>query len=184
VQADLAALLALAEETILPRPLSERAKSLEPALHSRLRVGADLGTAYLVLVVLDDGGRPLAGEWQFTEVVRDGLVVDFVGAADLLRDMKSTPGAPARSSADLGLQRLPAGVPQAEVRAIANVVEAAGLHCSGLVDEPTAANLVLQLPDGAIVDVGGGTTASPSCATAAWLQQPTSPRAGRTSRWW
>jgi hypothetical protein len=33
----------------------------------------------------------------------------------------------------------PPGVPQAEVRAIANVVEAAGLRCSGLVDEPSAA---------------------------------------------
>ncbi|HET6845486.1 MAG TPA: ethanolamine utilization protein EutJ, partial [Anaerolineales bacterium] len=52
----------------------------------------------------------------------------------------------------------PPGVPQAEVRAVANVVEAAGLSCSGLVDEPSAANMVLQLQDGAIVDVGGGTT--------------------------
>ena len=33
-------------------------------------------------------GAPLAGEWQFAEVVRDGLVVDFVGATDLLRGMK------------------------------------------------------------------------------------------------
>ena len=32
------------------------------------------------------------------------------------------------------------------------------MECSGLVDEPTAANAVLQLPDGVIVDIGGGTT--------------------------
>jgi len=132
--------------------------ALEPAPHSRLRVGADLGTAYIVLVVLDEGGRPLAGEWQFAEVVRDGLVVDFVGAADLLRDMKG------RVERRLGRELIsassgyPPGVPQVEVRAVANVVEAAGFQCSGLVDEPTAANLVLQLTDGAIVDVGGGTT--------------------------
>jgi ethanolamine utilization protein EutJ len=49
-------------------------------------------------------------------------------------------------------------VPQVEVRATANVVEAAGFHCTGLVDEPTAANALLGLKDGAIVDVGGGTT--------------------------
>jgi ethanolamine utilization protein EutJ len=30
--------------------------------------------------------------------------------------------------------------------------------CSGLIDEPSAANLVLKLREGAIVDVGGGTT--------------------------
>jgi ethanolamine utilization protein EutJ len=49
-------------------------------------------------------------------------------------------------------------VPQAEVRATANVLQAAGLDCTGLVDEPSAANNVLQIEDGAIVDVGGGTT--------------------------
>src|SRR5512139_2602015 len=85
---DLAGLLASADNAILPKQLSERAKPLELAAHSQLRVGADLGTAYLVLVVLDEGGRPLAGEWQFAEVVRDGLIVDFIGAADLLRGMK------------------------------------------------------------------------------------------------
>jgi ethanolamine utilization protein EutJ len=52
----------------------------------------------------------------------------------------------------------PPGVPQAEVRATANVLYAAGLECSGLIDEPTAANNVLQITDGAIIDVGGGTT--------------------------
>ncbi len=158
VRADLASLLALADQTILPRPLSERAEPVERAPHSELRVGADLGTAYLVLVALDEHGHPIAGEWQFAEVVRDGLVVDFVGATDLLRGMKD------RLEHRLGRQLTsassgyPPGVPQAEVRAVANVVEAAGFHCSGLVDEPTAANSVLQLADGAIVDVGGGTT--------------------------
>ncbi len=158
VRADLAGLLAAADRTILPRKLSEHAVPLVLPAEARLHVGADLGTAYLVLAVLDDSGHPLAGEWQFAEVVRDGLVVDFIGAADLLRDMK------ARLERRLGRELTsaasgyPPGVPPAEVRAVANVVEAAGLRCSGLVDEPTAANLVLQLPDGAIVDVGGGTT--------------------------
>jgi ethanolamine utilization protein EutJ len=131
---------------------------LERAPTSQVRVGADPGTAYVLLVILDEDGRPLAGEWQFAEVVRDGLVLDFFGAADLLRGMKE------RVEHRLGREltsasgAYPPGVPQAEVRAVANVLEAAGLHCSGLLDEPTAANLVLQLSEGAIVDVGGGTT--------------------------
>ena len=158
VRADLASLLSLADETILPRQVSERAQPLALTPHSKVRVGADLGTAYLVLVVMAEDGEPLAGEWQFAQVVRDGLVVDFIGAADLLRGMKG------RLERRLGRQLTsassgyPPGVPQAEVRAVANVVEAAGLRCSGLLDEPTAANLVLQLREGAIVDVGGGTT--------------------------
>jgi ethanolamine utilization protein EutJ len=39
-------------------------------------VGVDLGTAYTVLVVLDEHKRPLAGRYQFAQIVRDGLVVD------------------------------------------------------------------------------------------------------------
>jgi ethanolamine utilization protein EutJ len=45
-----------------------------------------------------------------------------------------------------------------EVRATAHVVEAAGMVCSGLIDQPSAANNILGLRQGAIVDVGGGTT--------------------------
>ena len=118
----------------------------------------DLGTAYLVLVVLDQDKQPLAGEYQFAEVVRDGLVVDFLGAIDLLAEMKQ------RVEQRLGRQLThaasgyPPGVPQVEVRAMANVMEAANLRCTGMVDEPTAANALLDLQNGAIVDVGGGTT--------------------------
>jgi ethanolamine utilization protein EutJ len=123
-----------------------------------VHVGVDLGTAYTVLVVLDENFQPIAGEYQFAQVTRDGLVVDFVGAVDLLRGMK------ARVEQRLGFRlssaasAYPPGVPQAEVRATANVLYGAGLECSGLIDEPTAANNVLQVTDGAIVDVGGGTT--------------------------
>ncbi len=158
IRADLADLLAAADRTILPRKLSEAAAPVPVPAGAQLHVGADLGTAYLVLVVLDDRGRPLAGEWQFAEVVRDGLVLDFIGAADLLKDMRTRLERRLGRELTSAASGYPPGVPQAEVRAVANVVEAAGLRCSGLVDEPTAANLVLQLHDGAIVDVGGGTT--------------------------
>ncbi len=132
----------------------------EPGLYPvpKVHVGVDLGTAYTVLVVLDEQYQPIAGEYRFAQVTRDGLVVDFIGAVDLLRDMKS------RVEKKLGFELgsaatgYPPGVPQAEVRATANVLYGAGLDCTGLIDEPTAANNVLQIQDGAIVDVGGGTT--------------------------
>ncbi|MBP9041785.1 MAG: hypothetical protein KBF64_08440, partial [Anaerolineaceae bacterium] len=54
-----------------------------------LRVGVDLGTAYTVIVALDSNGNLLAGEYQFAQVVRDGLVVDYFGAVDLLRSLKN-----------------------------------------------------------------------------------------------
>jgi ethanolamine utilization protein EutJ len=123
-----------------------------------VHVGVDLGTAYTVLIVLDENYKPIAGTYQFAQIVRDGLVVDFVGAVDLLRKMKSQLeeklGFPLTSAAS----GFPPGVPQAEVRATANVLYGAGLDCTGLIDEPSAANNVLQIKNGAIVDVGGGTT--------------------------
>jgi ethanolamine utilization protein EutJ len=125
---------------------------------SNVHVGVDLGTAYTVLVVLDEHYKPIAGEYQFAQVTRDGLVVDFVGAVDLLRAMKSRVEQRLGFELTSGASGYPPGVPQAEVRATANVLYGAGLDCTGLIDEPTAANNVLQIKDGAIVDVGGGTT--------------------------
>ena len=150
-------MLARAEQVIRWVPDPEPAP-LDKTSEEPLHVGVDLGTAYLVLVVLDQDKQPLAGEYQFAQVVRDGLVVDYLGAVDLLVEMKQ------RVEKRLGRQLthaasgFPPGVHQVEVRASANVVEAAGLHCTSLVNEPTAANALLGLQNGAIVDVGGGTT--------------------------
>ncbi len=124
----------------------------------RLHVGVDLGTAYTVLMVLDENYQPIAGAYQFAQVVRDGLVVDFVGAVALLQKMKTQVEAKLGFALKSAASSYPPGVPLAEVRATANVLYAAGLDCTGLVDEPSAANNVLQVKDGAIVDVGGGTT--------------------------
>lgn len=123
-----------------------------------VHVGVDLGTAYTVLVVLDENYQPIAGTYQFAEIVRDGLVVDFIGAVDLLRKMRSQVEDGLGFELKSASTGYPPGVPQAEVRATANVLHGAGLDCTGLIDEPTAANNVLQIKDGAIVDVGGGTT--------------------------
>jgi len=123
-----------------------------------VHVGVDLGTAYTVLVVLDENFQPIAGEYQFAQVTRDGLVVDYVGAVDLLRKMKSNVEKKLGFMLTSAATAYPPGVPQAEVRATANVLYGAGLECTDFIDEPTAANNVLKIRDGAIVDVGGGTT--------------------------
>lgn len=118
----------------------------------------DLGTAYLVLAVLDQDKQPLVGEYQFAQVVRDGLVVEYLEAIDLLVAMKQRVEQRLGRVLTHAASGYPPGVPQVEVRAMANVVEAAGLRCTSMVDEPTAANALLDLQNGAIVDVGGGTT--------------------------
>ncbi|HEX2809251.1 MAG TPA: ethanolamine utilization protein EutJ [Kineosporiaceae bacterium] len=123
-----------------------------------LKVGVDLGTAYTVLVALDGDDRPLAAAYEFADVVRDGVVTDFIGAVDLLRRLKRDVESRLGVSIPAAHGAYPPGVAISEVRAVRHVIEAAEMDCSGLVDEPTAANAVLRLGDGVVVDVGGGTT--------------------------
>ena len=125
----------------------------------KVHVGVDLGTAYTVLVVLDEHYKPIAGEYQFAQVTRDGLVVDFVGAVDLLRAMKSRVEKKLGFESDLWAHPVIRRVSRKRKCAQRRMCYiGAGLDCTGLIDEPTAANNVLQIKDGAIVDVGGGTT--------------------------
>ena len=150
-------LLSRANEVIFPSPNGHRPLPV-PASTRIIRVGVDLGTAYTVLVVLDEENTPIAGEYRFTQVVREGLVVDYIGAVDILREMKHNVEARLGRKLTHAASGFPPGVPSAEVRSTANVVEAAGMICPDLIDEPTAANNVLGIQDGVIVDIGGGTT--------------------------
>lgn len=123
-----------------------------------LHVGVDLGTAYVVVAVVADDGTPVAIASRFANVVRDGVVVDFAGAAAIVTELVALVEARLGRELTTAATTYPPGVSLAEVRACRYVVEAAGLECTTLVDEPTAANAVLRVRDGAVVDVGGGTT--------------------------
>lgn len=123
-----------------------------------VHVGVDLGTAYTTLFILDETYQPLVGAYRYAEVVRDGLVVDFAGATKLLRELKQDVESRLGFELTSAATTFPPGVPQVEVRATRYVVESAGMECTGVVDEPSAANAVLQVENGAVVDIGGGTT--------------------------
>ncbi|MFZ5945693.1 MAG: ethanolamine utilization protein EutJ [Bacillota bacterium] len=124
----------------------------------KLFTGVDLGTAYIVLAVVDEDGNPVAGAMRFAQVVKDGLVVDYIGAIDIVRTLKK------QIEDQLGVELLEAGVAyppgtyKNDRKAIVNVAQAAGFEVFLEIDEPTAANKVLGVTDGAVVDIGGGTT--------------------------
>ena len=124
----------------------------------RVHVGVDLGTAYTVLVVLDEHLQPLAGEYRFAQIVRDGLVVDYHGAISLLQELKKNVEQRIGFELTSAATTFPPGVSPNEVRATQHIVRAAGFECEQTIDQPTAANAVLQVKNGAVVDVGGGTT--------------------------
>ncbi|MEG6521011.1 ethanolamine utilization protein EutJ [Desulfotomaculum sp. 1211_IL3151] len=134
----------------------ENPKKVEPGV--KLYTGVDLGTAYLVLAVIDEEGNPVAGAMQFAQVVKDGLVVDYLGAVDIVRGLKVELEEKLGRVLDLAAVAFPPGTGKGDARTIRNVAEAAGFEVIAEIDEPTAANAVLGITDGAVVDIGGGTT--------------------------
>lgn len=122
-----------------------------------LKVGVDLGTAYIVIVVLDEDDNPVACEKQAARVLKDGVVVDFVGASRIVRELK------AKLEDRLGVEltqcaiAMPAGT-ESSTRTHIYVAESAGFEVINVLDEPSAANAIYDITNGAIVDIGGGTT--------------------------
>lgn len=123
-----------------------------------LLVGVDLGTAYIVLVVLDKEMNPIACEMQFAQVLKDGLVVDYIGASRIVRELK------VKLEERLGVEltkaaiAVPPGTSERDSKTHKYVVEGSGMEVTAILDEPTAANAVLNIENGVIVDIGGGTT--------------------------
>ncbi|MDO5714567.1 MAG: ethanolamine utilization protein EutJ [Tissierellia bacterium] len=124
----------------------------------KVYVGVDLGTAYMVMVVLGENYRPLACEMEFAQVIKDGLVVDFIGAQQILRRMKASIEEKLGISINHAAIAVPPGTSEADSKTHYYVVEGAGISVSTILDEPTAANEVLNIENGVIVDIGGGTT--------------------------
>lgn len=127
--------------------------------HSKVYyTGVDLGTACVVIAVLNEKYEPVAGAYRYADVVRDGMVVDYIGAIRIVRELKQ------ELEEKLGVELLyaaaaiPPGTENVDSGAVKNVVQAAGFELTCLLDEPTAANNVLKIQNGAVVDIGGGTT--------------------------
>jgi ethanolamine utilization protein EutJ len=120
-----------------------------------LRLGIDLGTSDVISMALDADLRPVAVCLEWADVVRDGVVLNFHGAVDIVRRQVDA------LQDKLGILFTSAATsypPGTDSRISANVLEAAGLEVSGIVDEPSAVAGLLGLDRAAVVDIGGGTT--------------------------
>ncbi|MCL2558646.1 MAG: ethanolamine utilization protein EutJ, partial [Treponema sp.] len=131
---------------------------IRPEKGEGLSVGLDLGTASIVLVVLGEGGRPLAAAREFAQVVRDGLVVDFDRARLIVKALRERLQDALAVELNETAIAVPPGTGARDVATHSYVASGAGLEVTGVMDEPAAANLVLGMRSGAIVDIGGGTT--------------------------
>ena len=145
-------------ETLLKQADLAITQNGDYSLTENLSLGVDLGTATIVLVVLNSRKMPVACEIEAASVVKDGLVVDYHGAMEIVRRLKS------KLENRLGVRlaraaiAVPPGTSPENSGAHRHVVEACDLVVTTIVDEPTAANEVLEINSGVIVDIGGGTT--------------------------
>ena len=135
-----------------------RLRDLGSDLLPPLRFGIDLGTATVVLTAVDAEGRPAYWDAIACQAMQDGVVVNFADAVAAVRQLKR------EADRMLGLviteaaTAYPPGVPAADCRACRYVLEQAEIACRALTDEVSAAQALLRVEDGAIADVGGGST--------------------------
>ncbi|MBC7003888.1 ethanolamine utilization protein EutJ [Photobacterium sp. BZF1] len=118
-------------------------------------VGIDLGTADIQTVVVDGCGVPIAAFLDWADVVRDGVVVDYVGACRIAREQLRKVEQKLGVSVEQAITSYPPGT---DPRISINVVESAGVVVSHVIDEPSSVAELLQIQQGAVIDVGGGTT--------------------------
>lgn len=124
----------------------------------RLYAGVDLGTYKAITIIIDETGRPRAARMRRAEVVRSGMIVDYAGAQNIAREMINEMRAASPLPIEQGATSYPPQTEDANIHATRYILEGIGLEVLNVLDEPTAANQVLKLANGAIVDVGGGTT--------------------------
>ncbi|HIY91669.1 ethanolamine utilization protein EutJ [Companilactobacillus sp. HBUAS56275] len=120
--------------------------------------GVDLGTACVVLVVMNSEYEPVAGAYEYSDVVKDGMIVDYFGAITLVKKLKKKLEDLLDTELVYSSAAIPPDTESLDGGAIKNVIQGAGFEITSILDEPTAANNVLNIKNGAIVDIGGGTT--------------------------
>lgn len=135
-----------------------RFRKPRPNPDGQLSFGVDLGTATIVITAIDAAGRPAYWDSIPCEAVRDGVVVNFAGAVAAVERLEAAAAAALGVEISAAATAHPPGVPAAEARACRYVLENAGITCRRLLDEVSAAQTLLDIRNGAIVDVGGGST--------------------------
>jgi ethanolamine utilization protein EutJ len=125
---------------------------------AQLYAGVDLGTYKAITIIIDETGQPRAARMRRAEVVRSGLIVDYAGAQNLVREMIEEMRNASPLTIEKGATSYPPQTEDANIDATRYLLEGVGLEVLQVLDEPTAANQVLKLDNAAIVDVGGGTT--------------------------
>ena len=87
------------------------------------RAGVDLGTADIVVLVCNGQGQPVAAFLEWAEVVRDGIVLDYWGAAQIVKKLLAKAEQKLNIKIDRAVTSYPPGT---DPRISKNVIEAIG----------------------------------------------------------
>ena len=123
-----------------------------------IKTGVDLGTSSIVFVVLDSENNPVFGAFEYADAVKDGLVVNYQKSVEIVSRLKAQAEEALGCNITSASGAIPPGTLGNNKRVVGNVIESSFMQSDKLIDEPTAAALLLSLANGAVIDVGGGTT--------------------------
>lgn len=123
-----------------------------------LKVGIDLGTSSIVIAVLNQENQPLYGNFQYADVVRDGIVVNYMESVKIVRRLKSEAENYLGVELETACGAIPPGTGVSSEKIVENVLGDAGFEVTKIIDEPTAAAKFLHIETGSVIDIGGGTT--------------------------
>jgi ethanolamine utilization protein EutJ len=130
-------------------------RKTKASLNGTFRVGVDLGTSDIVVVVLDERGEPVAAFLEWAEVVRDGVVLDYWQASQIVTKLLAS----AEEKLDIHIEEVVTSFPPGtDPRISENVIKAAGKRVKFINDEPSSVTKQHNISEGAVVDIGGGTT--------------------------
>jgi len=88
--------------------------------------------------------------------LKDGVVVDYVGALQIVRELKEKLEKRLGTELQYCAIAMPAGT-EDSIKTHQYIAEGAGLEVTNVLDEPSAANAIYQIDDGVVVDIGGTT---------------------------
>ena len=153
----------LSEQTVEKLASIDKALTYDGPLTDwdELYLGFDLGTTNMKLVAFNESGQPVSAVLNDSRSsIRDGVIVDYMAAIEgmevCLRTLKRRLGD--LDFTAMGAAAYPPGISQKTAQVCANIVEALGFPCMGLYEEPVVASVALGIENGAIIDIGGGTT--------------------------
>lgn len=124
-------------------------------LSSAFKVGVDLGTSDIVVIVIDENNNVVAAFLEWADVVKDGVVLDYWRAVQIVKALIKK----AETKCGIEIKSVNTSYPPGTDPYISiNVIKAAGLEVDSVVDEPSSFAELINLDNGAVVDIGGGTT--------------------------